>query len=111
HITSQNHEFQVDAGSLPPGDFFVSQRNLNDGSVEGLGHRTLPAFSVQYHPEGCPGPQDNQRLYDRFVEMVRERRPVLKAVGGAVQPAEPSKALIPGSGALGMAQAQELDYA
>ncbi|TMC01573.1 MAG: glutamine-hydrolyzing carbamoyl-phosphate synthase small subunit, partial [Chloroflexi bacterium] len=63
HITSQNHEFQVDADSLPEGDFFVSQRNLNDGSVEGLGHRTLPLFSVQYHPEGCPGPQDNQYLY------------------------------------------------
>ena len=69
HITSQNHEFQVDAASIPAGDFYVSQRNLNDGSVEGLGHRTAPAFSVQYHPEGCPGPQDNQHLYDRFLDM------------------------------------------
>jgi len=111
HITSQNHEFQVDAGSLPPGDFFVSQRNLNDGSVEGLGHRTLPAFSVQYHPEGCPGPQDNQRLYDRFVEMVRERRPVLKAVGGAVEPEKPKKVLILGSGPIVIGQAAEFDYA
>ncbi|HEV8597344.1 MAG TPA: glutamine-hydrolyzing carbamoyl-phosphate synthase small subunit, partial [Candidatus Dormibacteraeota bacterium] len=76
HITSQNHEFQVDAASLPGGDFYVSQRNLNDGSVEGLGHRSLPAFSVQYHPEGCPGPQDNQHLYDRFLDMVRSRSPV-----------------------------------
>src|SRR5207245_5765298 len=70
HITSQNHEFQVDARSLPPGDFFVSQLNLNDGSVEGLGHRSLPAFSVQYHPEGCPGPQDNQYVFERFLAMV-----------------------------------------
>jgi carbamoyl-phosphate synthase large subunit len=111
HITSQNHEFQVDAASLPPGDFFVSQRNLNDGSVEGLGHRTLPAFSVQYHPEGCPGPQDNQHLYDRFVEMVRDRRPVLKAVGGAVQPEKPKKVLILGSGPIVIGQAAEFDYA
>jgi carbamoyl-phosphate synthase large subunit len=111
HITSQNHEFQVDAASIPAGDFFVSQRNLNDGSVEGLSHRTLPVFSVQYHPEGCPGPQDNQHLYDRFVEMVRERRPVLRAVGGAAQPAKPRKVLILGSGPIVIGQAAEFDYA
>jgi carbamoyl-phosphate synthase large subunit len=111
HITSQNHEFQIDAGSLPAGDFFVSQRNLNDGSVEGLGHRTLPVFSVQYHPEGSPGPQDNQHLYDRFVEMVRDRRPLLKAVGGAAQPERPKKVLILGSGPIVIGQAAEFDYA
>jgi carbamoyl-phosphate synthase large subunit len=111
HITSQNHEFQVDAASIPSGDFFVSQRNLNDGSVEGLGHRTLPVFSVQYHPEGCPGPQDNQHLHDRFVEMVRARRPVLRAVGGATQAAKPRKVLILGSGPIVIGQAAEFDYA
>ena len=111
HITSQNHEFQVDAASIPSGDFFVSQRNLNDGSVEGLSHRTLPVFSVQYHPEGCPGPQDNQHLYDRFVEMVRDRRPVLRAVGGAAQPEKPRKVLILGSGPIVIGQAAEFDYA
>jgi carbamoyl-phosphate synthase large subunit len=111
HITSQNHEFQVDAASLPAGDFFVSQRNLNDGSVEGLSHRTLPVFSVQYHPEGCPGPQDNQHLYDRFVDMVRDRRPALRAVGGAAQPPKPRKVLILGSGPIVIGQAAEFDYA
>jgi len=111
HITSQNHEFQVDAASLPAGDFFVSQRNLNDGSVEGLGHRTMPAFSVQYHPEGCPGPQDNQHLYDRFVEMVRNRKPLLKAVGGASETRKPKKVLILGSGPIVIGQAAEFDYA
>ncbi len=111
HITSQNHEFQVDAASIPAGDFFVSQRNLNDGSVEGLSHRTLPVFSVQYHPEGCPGPQDNQHLYDRFVEMVRDRRPVLRAVGGATQAEKPRKVLILGSGPIVIGQAAEFDYA
>jgi carbamoyl-phosphate synthase large subunit len=111
HITSQNHEFQVDAASIPSGDLFVTQRNLNDGSVEGLAHRTLPAFSVQYHPEGCPGPQDNQHLYDRFLDMVRERRPVLRAVGGAAQPPKPKKVLILGSGPIVIGQAAEFDYA
>ena len=111
HITSQNHEFQVDVASIPAGDLAVTQRNLNDGSVEGLAHRTLPAFSVQYHPEGCPGPQDNQHLYDRFLDMVRERRPVLRAVGGAVQPAKPKKVLILGSGPIVIGQAAEFDYA
>ena len=71
HITSQNHEFQVDAGSVSQeSGFVVSMLNLNDGSVEGLAHRELPVFSVQYHPEGCPGPQDNQGLFDRFVELL-----------------------------------------
>lgn len=73
YITSQNHEFQVDRTSIPSSSgFFVSQINLNDGSVEGLGHHTLPICSVQYHPEGCPGPQDNQYVFDKFVEMVLE---------------------------------------
>ena len=111
HITSQNHEFQVDAASIPPGEFFVSQRNLNDGSVEGLGHRSLPVFGVQYHPEGCPGPQDNQYLYDRFVEIVRDGRPALRAVGGATQTPKPKKVLILGSGPIVIGQAAEFDYA
>lgn len=75
HITSQNHEFQVEADSIPPeSGFFVSMINLNDRSVEGLAHRTLPVFSVQYHPEGSPGPQDNQYLFDRFLALVAEHR-------------------------------------
>jgi carbamoyl-phosphate synthase small subunit len=71
-ITTQNHEFQVDANSLPASSGFeVSQINLNDGSVEGLRHRELPVFSVQFHPEGCPGPQDSQPLFDEFLELAR----------------------------------------
>ena len=53
--------------------FEVSQVNLNDGSVEGLRHRELPVFSVQYHPEGCPGPQDSHYLFQRFTAMMKER--------------------------------------
>ena len=118
HITSQNHEFQVDAASIPSGDFYVSQRNLNDGSVEGLGHRRLAAFSVQYHPEGCPGPQDNQHLYDRFIDMVRGGGPAVKVAtlhangeGVAAVRARPRKVLILGSGPIVIGQAAEFDYA
>jgi carbamoyl-phosphate synthase small subunit len=75
HITSQNHEFQVDADSIPPSSgFYVSQVNLNDRSVEGLRHEDWPIFSVQYHPEGAPGPQDNQYIFDRFVGLCSEDR-------------------------------------
>jgi carbamoyl-phosphate synthase small subunit len=73
-ITTQNHEFQVDGGpALAAAGFRVSHVNLNDRSIEGLVHARLPVFSVQYHPEGCPGPQDNQELFDRFGALVRER--------------------------------------
>ena len=111
HITSQNHEFQVEAASIPAGDFFVSQLNLNDGSVEGLAHRSLPIFSVQYHPEGAPGPQDNQHLFDRFTEMVRTARPLVRTVAGAAPVEKPRKVLIIGSGPIVIGQAAEFDYA
>ncbi len=69
-ITTQNHEFQVDRGSIPAeSGFEVSHVDLNDGSVEGLRHRELPVWSVQYHPEGCPGPQDSQPLFDEFLAL------------------------------------------
>ncbi|HUZ00871.1 MAG TPA: glutamine-hydrolyzing carbamoyl-phosphate synthase small subunit [Thermomicrobiaceae bacterium] len=72
-ITSQNHGYQVDATSVPLDmGWRVSQVNLNDGSVEGLEHDDLPAFSIQYHPEGSPGPLDSQYLFDRFIDRVRE---------------------------------------
>jgi carbamoyl-phosphate synthase small subunit len=75
HITSQNHEFQVDADSLPPqSGLVISQVNLNDGSVEGLRHVSKPILSVQYHPEGAPGPQDNQYVFDEFLDRVRKPR-------------------------------------
>ena len=71
-ITSQNHEFQVDEASLPADSpFFVSARNLNDGSVEGLAHRTLPIRTYLYHPEGAPGPRDNEPVFDAFLGDVR----------------------------------------
>jgi carbamoyl-phosphate synthase small subunit len=67
-VTAQNHEVQVVGGSLPAGSgFHVSQVNLNDGSVEGLRHETKPIETVQYHPEGAPGPLDALAVFDRFL--------------------------------------------
>ncbi len=71
-VTAQNHEVTVDAASLPSASgFVVSQLNLNDGSVEGLRHRSLPIETVQYHPEGAPGPLDALAVFDRFVVRVQ----------------------------------------
>ena len=66
-ITSQNHSYAVDPSSLPD-SVQVTHKNLNDGTVEGLRHRELPVFSVQYHPEAAPGPHDALYLFRRFVE-------------------------------------------
>lgn len=65
YITSQNHGFAVDEESLPA-DWKVTFRNLNDGSVEGITHKSLPFYSVQFHPEACPGPSDTQWFFDQF---------------------------------------------
>ncbi len=73
-VTAQNHEVTVDAATLPAASgFVVSQLNLNDGSVEGLRHRSLPIETVQYHPEGAPGPLDALAVFDRFVAAARLR--------------------------------------
>ena len=74
-VTAQNHEVTVVGESLPRrGGFHVSQVNLNDGSVEGLRHRELPMETVQYHPEGAPGPLDALAVFDRFVAAAADRR-------------------------------------
>ena len=68
-ITSQNHGFAVDEQDLPS-ELEVTHRNLNDGTIEGVQHRKLPAFSVQYHPEASAGPHDSAHLFARFREMI-----------------------------------------
>ncbi|GJM22030.1 MAG: carbamoyl-phosphate synthase small chain [Planctomycetota bacterium] len=69
-ITSQNHSFVVEEDSLDAGKVEVTHVNLNDRTVEGLRHRELPLFTVQYHPEAAPGPRDAFYLFRRFAEMV-----------------------------------------
>ncbi len=69
YITSQNHGYAIDEKSLPT-DWQVSFRNLNDNSVEGIAHKTKPFFSVQFHPEACPGPTDTQWLFQKFESLL-----------------------------------------
>ena len=83
-ITSQNHGFAVDPDSLSPSAVELTHLNLNDSTLEGLRHRHIPAFSVQYHPEASPGPHDSYYLFDRFVdEMEAFRRSGRGNRGGA----------------------------
>jgi carbamoyl-phosphate synthase small subunit len=71
-ITAQNHGFCVDPDSLPASDVETTHVNLNDHTNEGMRHRSLPLFSVQYHPEASPGPHDARYLFDDFVAMMDE---------------------------------------
>lgn len=123
YITSQNHGFAVDSQSLPAEwtELFV---NANDGSNEGIRHLNRPYFSVQFHPESAPGPQDTEHLFDVFIDTIKEvmadksaMQRAVKFPGGdivEIQKSNPrvnvKKCLVLGSGGLSIGQAGEFDY-
>ncbi len=72
YITSQNHGYAVREESLAGLDYVVTNRAVNDGTVEGMRHTGLPIFSVQYHPEAAPGPDDNTYLFDQYLALLRK---------------------------------------
>ena len=110
-ITSQNHGFAVDDSTLPT-DWEPLFLNMNDGSNEGIRHKTRPWFSAQFHPEACSGPTDTEWMFDEFVKRIgngasrADETPTLPRMnnGGG------SKVLLLGSGALKIGQAGEFDY-
>jgi len=71
YITAQNHGYAVSPDNLPSG-LEVSHINLNDQTVEGFRHKSLPLFTIQYHSEASPGPRDNEYLFDQFIDMVED---------------------------------------
>ncbi|KAJ3056927.1 hypothetical protein HK102_011120, partial [Quaeritorhiza haematococci] len=124
YITSQNHGYAVDVSTLPSTSWEEYFVNANDGSNEGIIHKTLPFFSVQFHPESTPGPWDTEFLFDRFVESVKACKEARVKSGGkesvvplvreerkpAPERHRPRKVIILGSGGLSIGQAGEFDY-
>lgn len=78
YITSQNHGYAVCIDSIKSRGLRVTHVNLNDNTVEGMEHKILPVFSVQFHPEGAPGPTDTSYLFDKFISLMEE--PKIKAI-------------------------------
>ena len=71
YITSQNHGYVIDESTVAAMDVTVTHRAVNDGTIEGMRHNRLPAFSVQYHPEAAPGPDDNVYLFQQFNDLMK----------------------------------------
>ncbi len=130
YITSQNHGYAVDANTLPA-DWEPLFVNMNDGSNEGIRHKTNPWFSAQFHPEACSGPTDTEWMFDEFVDSLtpgpspkgegriysqgesvaeKESAPLALRRGDGGEAATIKKVLLLGSGALKIGQAGEFDY-
>ena len=110
-ITSQNHGYAVDDSTLPQ-DWEPLFVNMNDGSNEGIRHKTMPWFSAQFHPEACSGPTDTEWMFDKFVSLVDElgSNNVDEIHTKANKTPNIKKVLLLGSGALKIGQAGEFDY-
>ncbi len=70
YITSQNHGYAIEPESLKDKEYLITHINLNDDTIEGIQHKSLPIYSVQFHPEGSPGPTDSSYLFDKFIEIM-----------------------------------------
>ena len=115
-ITSQNHGYAVDASTLPA-DWEPLFVNMNDGSNEGIRHKTMPWFSAQFHPEACSGPTDTEWMFDEFVARLKDwslsrlgRETTFPKQPNDQMTKRPKKVLLLGSGALKIGQAGEFDY-
>ena len=108
-ITSQNHGYAVDASALPS-DWEPLFVNMNDGSNEGIRHKTNPWFSAQFHPEACSGPTDTEWMFDEFLKALEGQTPIPLYHEEENVVHKPSKVLLLGSGALKIGQAGEFDY-
>ena len=73
-ITAQNHGFAVDMDSIRDKNVVLTHLNLNDRTSEGMGHKKLPVFSVQYHPEAAPGPHDAAYHFDKFIKLMQKKK-------------------------------------
>ncbi|MEI8365993.1 MAG: carbamoyl-phosphate synthase (glutamine-hydrolyzing) large subunit [Parachlamydiaceae bacterium] len=114
-VTSQNHGYAVLEDTLPP-EWKVTFKNLNDNTVEGISHTSLPFFAVQFHPEAAPGPTDTEWLFQRFAAMlgIKSGQDAPRKNCGQTYEhtilCSGSKILILGSGGLCIGQAGEFDY-
>ena len=73
YVTAQNHGYAVSDKNIPD-QLEITHLNLNDGTISGLCHKTLPVFSIQYHSEASPGPKDSEYIFDQFIEKIISRK-------------------------------------